>query len=144
MDIFITEQLKVNDMLKRINPMMEANYESMIQSLKKVNPMIQIEKISRSYKRIMYLQLVAHSVTEGCKKMIEATYDNRKIEEIHHFQKSVESYCKGFTDGSTPIDDEEMFNQNQIIASDMFVAKWNEITQCLSLHAYQEVSCFVQ
>jgi hypothetical protein len=144
MNTFVYEQLKVQEMLERINPDKKANYDSMMQVLQKANPSIISGKVSTTFKRIMYLQLIAQSIKDSCSNIESMAYNKTKSEEIREFQKSVEDFCKGFAVGEVIITDQESFEHNQRIASQLFIHKWREVSQSLSFYSGQESYAFVQ
>lgn len=133
----IGEARKVQEVIKRMNPAIDVEYEGMLALLKKTNPTINIEKISEISKRVMYLQLTAQMIEESCSTIKKVIVDSQKTEEITQFQKSISEFCSNCIIYAKDTADIETFNDKQTIASELFLKKWNEITNNLSSQTFK-------
>ncbi|PLS19112.1 hypothetical protein CVD28_01510 [Bacillus sp. M6-12] len=144
MNNFIIEQLKVEEMIKRINPSVKANYEGMMDVLKKENPTIMNQRVSDTFKRIMYLQLIAHSISESCSIIKDMAEGEEKKEEVNQFEKTVLDFCKGYINHNVAIQDKESFDDNQEKVSELLLEKWSQITQHIHISVNQSALAYIQ
>lgn len=119
------EQAKVFQYLKGINPSTKGNYDEMLRLISQDNQKSGVAPVPEETKRIMYLQLIAHSVQESCQTVISEVEDEGRVEEINRFHRQVTSFCRSFL-AKQEWDD---FNELQERQSHSFAKEWGKIVE---------------
>ena len=119
------EQVKVFQYVKGIHPASNGNYEAMVNLISKTNKDVGEVGLSEDTKRIMYLQLIAHSVQESCQSLINEIDDAELIVEIGLFHRQVTSFCRSWLTRGELTD----FNALQERESISFTQTWEKIIE---------------
>lgn len=138
----LKEQKQVELMVEKMNPTVPANYEGMIEAMRKANPAINPDNISDTVKRVMYLQLIANSVSESCKEIKQYTVDKKEIETIEEFQRSVKAFCDRLMVDMDMKENQKEFEERQMRGSQWFLKEWYKITGELSF--YKEIRAYIK
>ena len=117
------EQVKVLQYVKGIHPSVSGNYEEMVNLISKANKNVEEIGLSGDTKRIMYLQLIAHSVQESCQSLINEIDNAELIVEIGLFHRKVTSFCRSWLTSEELTD----FNVLQERESISFTQTWEKI-----------------